>query len=105
LEDADGEEKKASGENEDRTAAAAAKIIEIIKKIIAGGVSIPLRVLGPVQCAYGKINGKYRYRVIIKCKNNADFREFIKNSLLEINKLSEFKDINVYADINGDIGV
>lgn len=94
-----------SGENEDRTAAAAAKIIEIIKKIIAGGVSIPLRVLGPVQCAYGKINGKYRYRVIIKCKNNADFREFIKNSLLEINKLSEFKDINVYADINGDIGV
>ncbi|MGN0621160.1 MAG: primosomal protein N' [Porcipelethomonas sp.] len=94
-----------SGENETKTASASRKVVEAIRKLVSGGVSFPLRVLGPVQCTYGKINGKYRYRVIIKCKNNADFRAFARDLLLEINKDPGFKGINVYADINGDIGV
>lgn len=94
-----------SGENEAKTAAAARCVVDIMRELIAGGISIPLRVLGPVQCTYGKINGKYRYRVIIKCKNNSDFRSLARSLLLETNRRGEFKDISVYADINGDIGV
>ena len=81
------------------------EILEIIKNSVNEGVSFPLRVLGPVRSAYGKINGKYRYRIILKCKNTAVFREFVRNILYEINKFSEYSKVNIYADINGDIGV
>jgi primosomal protein N' (replication factor Y) len=94
-----------SGADEGKTAKAADRVISVLKGIIAKGVNIPMRVLGPVQCSYGKINGKYRYRVIIKCKNNSDFRSVARELLLEMNKFSEFKNVNIYADINGDIGV
>lgn len=65
----------------------------------------PVRVLGPVRCSYGRINGKYRYRIIMKCKNNAEMRGFISELLTASAKLKEMKNISLYADINGDVGV
>lgn len=65
----------------------------------------PVRVLGPVRCSYGRINSKYRYRIIMKCKNNAEMRGFISSILTESAKLKEMKNIALYADINGDVGV
>ncbi len=65
----------------------------------------PVRVLGPVKCSYGKINGRYRYRIIMKFKNTAEMRGFISNILTEGSKLREMSKISLYADINGDVGV
>ncbi len=65
----------------------------------------PVRVLGPVRCSYGRINGKYRYRIIMKCKNNAEMRGFISGVLTAAAKLKEMKNTALYADINGDVGV
>ena len=63
-----------SSEIEKNVQNAADKMLEIIQnKIKTEGIGFPLRVLGPVKCAYGKINGKYRYRLILKCKNTAVF--------------------------------
>lgn len=74
-------------------------------KVTQSGVAFPLRVLGPAKCVYGKLNGKYRYRMILKCKNNADFRSFIREIYISTYKLKEFTNVNVFIDINGDIGV
>lgn len=65
----------------------------------------PIRVLGPVKCSYGKINGKYRYRIIMKCKNTPEIRGFIRSILTEAPKLREMSKITFYADMNGDAGV
>lgn len=65
----------------------------------------PVRVLGPVKCSYGKINGKFRYRIIMKCKNNAEMRGFIRDILINGAKLRNMKNITFYADMNGDAGV
>ena len=65
----------------------------------------PVRVLGPVKCSYGKINGKFRYRILMKCKNNKEMREFISTLLVNSAKLREMKNITFYADMNGDAGV
>lgn len=65
----------------------------------------PIRVLGPVKCSYGKINGKYRYRIIIKCKNTAEIRGFIRNLTVKAAKIKEMKKVTLYADMNGDTGV
>ena len=65
----------------------------------------PVRVLGPVRCSYGRINGKYRYRIIMKCKNNAEIRSFISDVLTASARIKEMKNIALYADLNGDVGV
>lgn len=63
----------------------------------------PLRVLGPTQANIYRINNKYRYRLILKCNLNSKTKKFIRFILNGINKLPEFENISVYADINGDI--
>ena len=75
------------------------------KNIDEKKISFPLRVLGPAKCVYGKLNGKYRYRIIIKCKNNIDFRNFMRTIYISTFKLKEFSNVNVFIDINGDIGL
>ena len=51
------------------------------------------------------LGGKYRYRIIMKCKNNAEMRGYISGVLTESAKLKEMKGIALYADMNGDVGV
>lgn len=63
----------------------------------------PVRVLGPVKAAYGRMGGKFRSRIIMKCKNNAEIRGFISNILVLAPKLKEMRDVALYADMNGDI--
>lgn len=94
-----------SGEDDVLSAKASEKIIENLRVLIKEGVNFPLRVLGPVKCSYGKINGKFRYRIILKCKNTADFRKFIRVLLKKTAGQKEFDKVSIYADINGDIGI
>lgn len=94
-----------NSEDDEKAKKASEKILEIIKKLVKNGVNFPLRVLGPVKCSYGKINGKFRYRLILKCKNTYDFRNFIRDILSEAGHAKEFNNVNVFADINGDIGI
>ena len=57
-------------------------------------------VLGPMAPKIPKVNDLFRQRILIKCKNNADFRELVSRLLKEINKEKLFKNIAVFADIN-----
>jgi len=65
----------------------------------------PVRVLGPVRASYGRIGGKFRWRIIMKCKNSAEMRGFISEVLRDSAKIKEMKDVALYADMNGDAGV
>lgn len=47
-----------------------------------------------------KINNKYRYRIIIKCKNNSAFRKIISKLLIKFAASSSFSDVTVFADMN-----
>jgi primosomal protein N' (replication factor Y) len=67
--------------------------------------TLPLRVLGPVPCIYGKINGKYRWRIIIKCKNTPNFRSFMRDVLKNAGSVRETARVHIYADMNGSIGI
>lgn len=95
-----------SGEDDKKTGAAA----DIFAERIAEGIKsipekMPVRVLGPSKCVFEKINGKFRYRLIIKCRNNSQFRSFISGVRTETAKLPEFRGISVYIDMNGDISL
>ena len=57
---------------------------------------IKLVILGPMPATIVKMNGKYRYRMIIKCKNSARFREMLRKSIA----VKQKGDLSVFVDIN-----
>ena len=57
-------------------------------------------VLGPVPPRISKINNKFKYRIIIKCKNNKEFRKMMSELLIKFGKDKKFSDVSVLADIN-----
>lgn len=57
-------------------------------------------VLGPMPPKVSKINDKYRYRLIIKCKNSKEFRSMIAELLIEFGKNKEFSSVSIVPDIN-----
>lgn len=68
-------------------------------------IGFPLRAIGPAPCTLETINGRFRYRLILKTRICAQFREMIKTVLKEFYKNYDFKEVHIYADINGDIGL
>ncbi len=73
--------------------------------VTSGRISVPIRVLGPSKCVYEKIKGKYRYRMIIKCKNNGQFRDYIGSLYKRCFSMKEFANVQTALDINGDINL
>jgi primosomal protein N' (replication factor Y) len=95
-----------AGIDEEKTKTASSVILERMKiRLYELQPKTPVRLLGPVKCSYGKINGKFRYRIIMKCKNSAEMRGFISGILRESAKMKELSGITFYADMNGDTGI
>lgn len=81
-------------------------VTELIGRYVSQNkVNFPLRALGPAPCTFEMINNRYRYRLILKTRNTADFREMIKYVLGEFYKNRDYQSVRIYADINGDIGL
>ncbi len=57
-------------------------------------------VLGPMPPRISKINNKYRYRLIIKCKNTKSFRKMISELLVDFGKNKKYSSVSLTADIN-----
>lgn len=69
------------------------KIKEIINK---KNNEIKLIILGPSPAALPKINNKYRFRMIIKCKNNKQFRDMLRSAI----DIKNLRDVTISVDIN-----
>lgn len=95
-----------SGIREDRVRIASERFVGILAETVKQcALKLPLRVLGPVEAGYGKLNGKYRRRLLLKCKNTAEMRGFIRSLLEQAYSDKAFTDVSVFADMNGDCGV
>ncbi len=95
-----------TGETENEVRIGADAFVACMKEELAvRKEQLPLRVLGPVPCTYGKINGKYRYRIIVKCKNTLQFRAFMRDTLKNAGSLRETARVHIFADMNGSIGI
>ncbi len=78
---------------------------EMSRYIRENNIEIPLRALGPAPCTFGRINNKYRYRLILKCRSCREFRSVISQMLIRFYKNKDLVRVSIYADINGDIGL
>ncbi len=73
------------------------EILENIKNETQSQYSdIKMIILGPMPATIIKMNGKYRFRMIIKCKNSKKFREMLRKSI----NVKQKKDLSVFVDIN-----
>ncbi len=55
-------------------------IFEEIKKEINKDNGIKVIILGPSPASIPRVNNRYRYRMIIKCKNNKEFRGMLRKA-------------------------
>lgn len=76
-------------------------IVDTIKKHVSGEFSdVKLIILKPMPTAVPRVNNKYRYRIIIKCKNNKRFRELINKSMGEFFESPNSKNSSISLDVN-----
>ena len=64
--------------------------------------TLPLRILNPSPAAVMKISGKYRYKLVIKCRSNLIFRRLMTAVLEDFVKIKDFSGVNVITDCNPD---
>ncbi len=80
------------------------RFLEIFKaKLLEETEKPPLRVLGPTKMGTGKLGGKYRNKLVIKCKFNSSFRRLLNGVIMEAYKDKAFANVSFYVDINGEV--
>ena len=92
-----------SGAVQDNVRLAAQRFMEILREL-AQKSKLPMRALGPHPASIYRMNNKYRYRIIIKCRANAGFRALLETVMKTAGKDRLFSRVSFYADINGEIG-
>ena len=83
--------------------AAAKRFLQLLKDRIKQEQSLPIRVLGPTKMGTGRLGGRFRNKLVIKCRFNKQFRTIMNDLLLQAYKDTAFANVSFYADINGEI--
>ena len=58
------------------------------------------RILGPAPLPVVKVNNRYRYRVSISCKVDAEMRSLVSAILVKFNSSGNYKGVSIFADNN-----
>lgn len=89
-----------SGVERDNTEQTASLVAKKIQEYVGEEFSdVKVIILGPSVASVPKMNGKYRYRMVVKCKNNKRTREMFERILLDFAESSK-RAASVYIDIN-----
>jgi len=79
------------------------RFLERLKELASSDYpDVPLRVLGPSPAVINRIKGKYRYKIIMKCRRSARLRQMLDILLREFGASRDYKDTNIYIDMNPD---
>lgn len=62
----------------------------------------PMRVLNPSPALIGRVSNKYRYKLLIKCRNSKRFREMISRLLVWFPSKKEHMGVTAFSDMNPD---
>ena len=68
-------------EKEHETLAAAARFGALLARLAAKTPGLPLRILGPAPMAVAMVNGRYRYKLTIKCRAGKQTRALLAAAL------------------------
>ena len=84
-----------------QTSRAASAFVQRMTQLLRSDYpDIPLRVLGPSPAAVFKVSNKYRYKLLLKCRNDARFREMLSRMLVDFASDRAYGGVTVYADVD-----
>ncbi len=89
-----------SGIYEGEVLKAAGAFAGLVKKMSASYPDVPLKMLGPVSERIVRLNNKYRYKLVIKCKNSRRMRSLLLDAMTAFEKEKSRKNISLYVDMN-----
>ncbi len=86
------------GISETKVKTASQKFADALKLKLDGEYKdLKIIALGPMTARVSKISNKFRYRLILKCRNSKHFRQMMSELLKEA---GSYNDVSVYIDIN-----
>jgi len=90
-----------TGENEQLVKSGAKVLLELLREYTAGEYrGEKIIALGPMPARVGRVNGKFRWRLLLKCANTAKTRALIAAMLIAFGKDTRFAGVSAYADMN-----
>lgn len=90
------------GAQEGTVALAAHRFGTLLAERAAEHPTMPLRLLGPAPMSITMLNGKYRYKLTLKCRNDAAFRAILRETLEAYAKEKLPQKASVILDFNSD---
>lgn len=90
------------GEKEIDTLKAAQRFGQLLAARAAQQADLPLRLLGPTPMHIVMLNGKYRYKLTLKCRNDARFRAMMRAVLEDYAAEKLPQKASVILDFNSD---
>lgn len=89
------------GDKQLETFKVANKFFDALKsKAIKEYKNVPLVAFSVSSANLAKVNSKYRYKIILKTKNNKEFRNMISDLLIKFNEEKLNSKVSINADIN-----
>ena len=85
-----------SGEDPHQTMTVADTIKEALMSAMQSA-KLPMSGIGPSPCRMAKIGGRFRFRLLIKCRASAQFRSVLREVLAQH---KDHKQVSIDADIN-----
>jgi len=90
-------------DSEEQAAGGSRYFLQLLRERARNDFSeLPLRILNPTPATVLKISGKYRYKLVIKCRNNVVFQRLITMVFEEFVKEKKYAGVNVITDCNPD---
>ncbi len=92
-----------SGENQSKVKKSADNFHTILKNcILENDEKLPVVLFNVTEAGIFRLNGKYRYRIILKCKNNHKYRNLIRKAVAKAHKNKIFNGNTFTIDFNSD---
>lgn len=90
-----------SGLDEEAVRSSTAKFFGLItKKLDSNYKDLKLIILGPMPARIIRVNNKYRYRILIKCRNTKNLRKMLSEVLCEYESMPSKNSVSAFIDIN-----
>ena len=90
------------GEKEADVLLASSRFAALLAENAAAHPDMPLRLLGPVPMGIAMLNNKYRYKITLKCRNDAAFRALLRQTLDAYGREKLPQKASVIIDFNSD---
>ena len=90
------------GDKEQEVLTAAVRFGQLLGETAARTPKMPLRILGPAPMNIVMLNSKYRYKLTLKCRNDAQFRAVMRQTLDAYDKEKLPAKASVILDFNSD---